>query len=103
MNYRAVLQYKLKEKKWNNRDIAKDMGWKSSSTVSFKLNGQRDWSDDELARMSALAGMTVVELAAASDDMPNFFRRPESAEGAILLDRLPEKEFNAVMSLLRAL
>jgi hypothetical protein len=103
MNYRALLQVKLKESGLNQRQTADAMGWKSNATTSLKLAGKRDWADGELARMCTLAGMTVVELAAASDDMPNFFRRSESAEGAILLDKLPEKEFNAVMSLLRGL
>lgn len=52
--------------------------------------------------MCELAGMTIIELAAQSDDMPGFAKRKEVAEGASILDSLSDEEFNAAMAMLRA-
>ena len=53
--------------------------------------------------MCELAGMTIIELAAQSDDMPGFSNRQGVAEGAAILDRLTDAQFDAAMQLLRAM
>lgn len=53
--------------------------------------------------MCELAGMTIIELAAVSDDMPGFSKRKGVAEGASILDDLPDAQFEAAMQMLRAM
>lgn len=53
--------------------------------------------------MTELAGMTIIELAAASDDMPGFSKRKGTAEGASLLDNMSDAQFEAAMQVLRAM
>jgi hypothetical protein len=79
------------------------MGWKSPASAGHKLTGRTDWSEGELARMCELAGMTIIELAAQSDDMPGFSKRKGVAEGASILDDLPDAQFEAAMQMLRAM
>ncbi len=53
--------------------------------------------------MCELAGMTIIELAASSDDMPGFSKRQGVAEGAAILDNLTDAQFEAAMQMLRAM
>lgn len=103
ITYRSVLKAKLKETGLSQRQIATAMGWGNQATVSLRLTGKRDWAEGELAKMCELAGVTIIELAATSDDMPGFTRRKDTVVGAAILDRLPNNQFNAVMAMLREL
>lgn len=100
-SHRAILAAALKAKGLSHATIAKAMGWNSPATVGHKLRGRNDWSQGELAKMAAMAGMTVLMLAEQSDDL-QLTKRPEATEGASILDDLPEHELAAAMALLRA-
>ena len=101
--HRAILAVALKNNGLSHLAIAKAMGWKSGGSVGHKLSGRRDWAENELARMCELAGMTLIELAAQSDDMQGFSKRKGVAEGAAILDDLTDEQFAAAMSMLRAM
>lgn len=101
-NHRTILAKALKNKGHTYKSIAKVMGW-TASAVGHKLLGRRDWSEGELARMCELAGMTIIELAALSEDMPVYFRRAGVAEGASILESLNDKQFEAAMHMLRVI
>jgi hypothetical protein len=79
------------------------MGWKSPGTAGHKLIGRTDFGEGELARMCELAGMTIIELASQSDDLPWFSKRKGVAEGASILDSLSDAQFEAAIQMLRAL
>lgn len=102
-SHRAILAKALKDKGLSHKAIASAMGWKSAGSVGHKLSGRRDWSEGELARMTELAGMTIIELAASSDDMPGFSKRKGTAEGASILDNMTDAQFEAAMQVLRAM
>ena len=102
-SHRVILAKALKDNGLSHKAIAKAMGWKSAGSVGHKLSGRRDWSEGELARMCELAGMTIIELAAASNDMPGFSKRKGTAEGASILDDLTDAQFEAAMQMLRAM
>ena len=102
-SHRQILARALKEKGYTHVTIAKAMGWKSPASAGHKLTGRTDWSEGELGRMCQLAGMTIIELAAKSDDMPGFAHRKEVAEGAAILDGLSDEEFAVAMAMLRTL
>lgn len=101
--HRSILKNKLREVGLTQKEIASRMGWSSQGTVSAKLNGDRDWSEGELARMCELAGITIVELAALSGDMSGFFKRQGVAEGASILEALNDDQFEAIMHILRVM
>lgn len=99
--YRAILAAALKAKSMSHAKIAKAMGWDTPSTAGHKLRGRNDWKSGELERMCKLAGMTIVSLAAQSDDLV-LTNRPEATEGAKILDEMPAADLPAVMAMLRA-
>lgn len=102
-SHRDVLAKALKDNGHTHRSIALAMGWKSPASAGHKLTGRTDWSEGELARMCELAGMTIVELVAASNDMPGYFKSKVAAEAAALLDRLSDEQLDAVRSLLKVM
>lgn len=53
--------------------------------------------------MCELAGMTLIELASQSDDLPGFSKRKGVAEAASILDNLTDEKYAAALSMLRAL
>lgn len=99
--HRLILAAALKKKGLNHVQIAKAMGWDSPATAGHKLRGRNDWRPGELERMCELAGMTIVSLAAQSDDL-RVTKRAESVEGATILDDLPQDQLDAAMAMLRA-
>lgn len=101
--HRQVLAGKFKEIGATHRDIAIAMGWKSAGTVGHKLTGRRDWSEGELPKMCALAGISLLQLSELSDDMPGYYHRKDIAEAVDILDKLPEAEFHSIMIILRSL
>jgi hypothetical protein len=78
------------------------MGWKADGTAGHKLGGRNEWKPGELERMCELAGMTIVSLAAMSDDL-KVTKRKEAVEGAAILDDLPKEQLIAAMAMLRAM
>ena len=102
-SHRDVLAKALKDSGHTHRSIALAMGWKSPASAGHKLTGRTDWSEGELGKMCALADMTIVELVAASNDMPGYFKSKTAAEAAALLDRLSDEQLDAVISLLKVM
>jgi hypothetical protein len=100
-SHRSILAAALKQMGMNHKQIAKAMGWKSPATAGHKLRGRNDWAPGELEKMCKLAGMTIVSLAAQSDDL-TVTKRPEAVEGAVILDDLPEDQLAAIMAILRS-
>lgn len=97
-----VLKSKFESIGLTQRDVANLMGWKSNSTVSFKLNGKRDWSDGELIKMCEIAGITIVELSLLSDDFPlSKFR--DSIEIAALADQMSQEKRSKLLELARVI
>ena len=100
-SHRAILAEALKGAGLNHVAIAKAMGWASPATAGHKLRGRNDWGPGELERMCALVGMTIVSLAALSDDL-KVTKRKEAVEGATILDELPADQLAAAMAMLRS-
>lgn len=96
-----ILASLLKAKGLRQSDVAVALGYDSASAVGMMLRGQRRMGREELERMCALAGITVVALAAASDDL-HLANRPEAVEGAAILDEISAEELAAAMAILRA-
>lgn len=99
--HRAVLAAALKAKGMSHAKIAKAMGWRTPSTAGHKLSGRNDWHSGELERMCELAGITIVSLAAESDDL-HLTNRPEAVEGAKILDEIPAEDLAIAIAMLRA-
>ena len=100
-SYRHILKSALKAKGLNHVQIAKVMGWDSPATAGHKLRGRNEWRPGELERMCELAGVTIMSLAAQSDDL-KLTKRKEAVEGAAILDELPQNQLDAVMAILRS-
>lgn len=98
-NYRDILKAKLKEAGLTQKTIAKQMGWVTQGAVSNKLLGKRDWVEGELQRMCELAGVTILWLAANSDDLKIAANR-STIEIALLVDSLSEAKRQGLISLL---
>ena len=96
--YRSILKTKLQEAHLNQRQIAKAMGWSSAATVSLVLAGKRDWSEGELKRMCELAGVSILWLAANSDDLV-IAEHKESVDIASISDTLSPEARQALLLL----
>ena len=101
-SYRLILSAALKQAGYTHETLAKAMGWKSDATAGHKLRGRNEFKPGELARMCELAGMTIVSLAAMSDDL-HVTKRKEAVEGAVILDDLPPDQLAAMMNMLRTM
>ena len=97
----SILAALLKGKGLSQAEVANALGYKSQAMVSMMLRGVRPVGRQELELMCELAGVTVVSLAAMSDDLV-LTKRPEALEGAAILDEIPAEQLAAVMGLLRA-
>lgn len=97
----TILSRLLKEKGLRQEDVAKALGYKSASAIGMMLRGERRMEREVLEKICELAGVTIVELAAISDDL-HIARRPEAVESAAIIDEMTPEEVAAVMPLLRA-
>jgi transcriptional regulator with XRE-family HTH domain len=97
----SILAGLLRSRGVKQEDVAKALGYNSQSMVSMMLRGERPVGRVELERMCEMAGITIVGLAAMSDDLV-LAKRPEAVEGAAILDEIPPAELAAAMALLRA-
>ena len=95
-----ILARLLKDKGLRQADIAKALGYASPSAVGMMLRGERGMERGTLEAMCELAGITIVALAAMSDDL-HLAKRPEAVEAAALIDGLDDEQAAAVMALLR--
>lgn len=100
-SHRTILAEALKAKGLTHKKVAALMGYKSPATVGHKLRGRNDWETGELAKMAELAGMSMVVLAEQSNDL-HLTKRPESVEGAAILDELDPADLAVAMATLRA-
>ena len=78
------------------------MGWQGRNTAAQKLRGERDWSSGELARMAELAGVTLVQLSAMSDDL-QLVKHSESLNAAVLIDEMPPEQRAAALQFLQSI
>lgn len=78
------------------------MGWKSPATAGHKLRGRNEWAEGELVKICELAGMTLIELADASDDL-TLGRNQETTRAAKLFDRLPEDKRRSLLALIESM
>ena len=85
-----ILARLLKDADISQQSAAERIGHKSGSTVGMMLRGERGMSRNDLESLCALVGITVVDLAAMSDDLI-VTKHPESARLAALVDKLPAK------------
>lgn len=96
-----ILASLLKAAGYKQSDVATILGYKSGSAVGMMLRGERPMGRGDLEKMCELAGITVISLASVSDDL-HLAKRPESVEGAAILDECTPEELAAAMALLRA-
>lgn len=96
-----ILAALLKAKGLRQADVAKALGYDSPSAVGMMLRGERGMDRGVLERMCELAGITVVALAAMSDDLV-LTKRPEAVEAAVIVDGLTPEELAVLMPLLRS-
>ena len=97
----SILSSILRKNGVSQSAVAKALGYKSQSMVSMMLRGERPVGKAELEQMCQLAGITIIALAEMSDDLV-LTKRPESVEGAAILDEIPAEQLAAVMGLLRS-
>ena len=96
-----ILSALLDERGLTQGEVAKRLGYKSASAVGMMLRGERGMSRDVLERMCELAGISLVSLAAQSDDL-KVTKRAEALEAAKIIDELTEEQLAALMPLLRS-
>jgi transcriptional regulator with XRE-family HTH domain len=96
----AILAGLLKDKGLRQSDIAQRLGYKSASAVGMMLRGERTMAREDLEQMCALAGITLVSLAAMAGDL-RVAKHKESVEGAAILDDMSDEERASFMQLLR--
>lgn len=100
--YLAILQALLRDKDISHADAAKALGWDSPSTVGNKLRGERRMQLAELEAMAKLAGVTLVQLAARSDDL-KLAEFEETARAADLFESWPAEKRKAALAVLEAM
>lgn len=96
-----ILSRLLKDKGLRQADIAKALGYSSPSAVGMMLRGERGMDRGTLEKMCELAGITIVALAAMSDDL-HLAKRAEAVESAAIIDAMTPEELAAVMPLIRS-
>jgi transcriptional regulator with XRE-family HTH domain len=101
-SYRDILQNLFTAQGKSHADIAKALGWDSPSTVGNKLRGERRTQLTELEAMAREAGITLVQLAALSDDLI-LADHSESVEAASIIDAWPEDKRQLAVQMLRAI
>lgn len=99
--YREVLLDVMRDQRVTLAAVADALGWKSPRAVAQKLHGQRGWQEGELERMCKFLGITLVQLAARSNDL-QVARTPEALEAASIIDRASPAERERLMRMLRA-
>jgi hypothetical protein len=62
----------------------------------MKLRGKRGMTREELEVMFEMAGITIMALAAQSDDLV-LTKYPETVKGASILDQLPQEDRDQAM------
>lgn len=100
-SYLRILASALQKAGLSHRDIATAMGWKSPGAVGHKLRGIRPITHGELERMCELAGITLVDLAAASDDL-RIVKKPKAAELASIGDGLSDEKLALLLTIARS-
>jgi transcriptional regulator with XRE-family HTH domain len=96
--YRNILKTKLMEKGLTQRQIASVMGWAGNSAVSLVLSGGRDFGEGELRKMCEIAGISILWLAANSDDLV-IADHKESVDIASISDQLSPEARQALLLL----
>ena len=99
--HRKVLARALKDAEYSHKSISAAMGWKSPGTAGHKLIGRTDWSEGELVRMCKLVGMTFIDLAARSDDMP-ISNHHKTLEIASIVDKFSPEQREQILNLVKA-
>ena len=97
-----ILKALLAEKGIRQAEVAKRLGLASPSAAGMKLRGERGMERRELEIMCEMAGITIVALAAMSDDLI-LAKRATTVEGAAILDELDPTDLEYVMGQLRLL
>lgn len=76
--------------------IATLFGFNSPSAVSMLLNGKREMDLDKLLKMCEILNISLIQLAAMSNDLP-LTRTVEAAQAAAMLDGLePQRRADAL-------
>lgn len=86
-----ILKALLASKGIKQGEVAKRLGLASASAAGMKLRGERGMDRRELEMVCEMAGITIVALAAQSDDLV-LTKHAETVEGAAILDDLPADE-----------
>ena len=100
-SYLRILAKALKKAGLSHRDIATAMGWKSAGAAGHKLRGIRPITAGELQRMCELAGITLVDLAAASDDL-KLVKKPKAAQLASIGDDLSDEKLALLLEIAKS-
>lgn len=79
--------------------LATRLGLSSPSAVSMLLNGKRDLDLEKLLKLCEILNISLIQLAAKSNDLP-LTRTVEAAEAAAMLDGLePQRRADALGAL----
>lgn len=101
-SHRSILTERFKSVGLTHVRIAKAMGWRSPASAGHKLRGRNEWSEGELVKICALAGMTMLELAELSDDLP-LSRHQETTKAARILDSLSAEKRRRLLDLMETM
>lgn len=100
--HKVILARLLKEAGYSHASAAKAIGYASGSAVGMMLRSERGMGMDDLQKLCALAGVSVVTLASMSDDLVLTIS-PETAELARDLDGMTPDQRAAVRQMIAAI
>jgi hypothetical protein len=95
-----ILKALLEQRGVKQGVLADALGLTSPSAAGMKLRGERGMTREELRIMCEMAGITIMSLAAMSDDLV-LTEYPESVEAAAILDQLTPEDRAAAMLYIR--
>jgi predicted transcriptional regulator len=96
-----ILADLLKDAGVSQQQAAEWIGHRSGSAVGMMLRGERGMSRLDLERLCELAGVTIAQLAAQSNDLV-LTKHPEAVQAAALVDELPAEARKAMLILIRS-
>ena len=98
--FRENISWLMREKQISQKEMAKLIGVKTQTAVSYMLTGKSDISREVLAAMCEALGITVIELAGISSDL-KVAKTSEAVQAAALVDNLSPENRELALALLR--
>lgn len=98
--FRENISWLMREKGISQKEMAKLIGVKTQTGVSYMLTGKSDINREMLNAMCEVLGITVVELATISSDL-KVAKTAEAVQAAAIMDSLTPENRDLALALLR--